>query len=224
MPRVSDMIYSKYISKNDVQVPIVCTIRGVMLDSPGQGRGQEEPRWLMAFAELRKMLRLNNTTLRQLEHALGDDSNAWIGHRVRLFVDPTVTMAGQVVGGVRMQISKRAAPPAGAGWPGTGQPAQGAPAPRFDPMTGQPLAAAPVAPRPLFDPMTGQPLTAAGGTAGAAPPRPLVQSPQGWAPASAAPLPDFEEGETFPPDQHPNAPGNNAAGAPEYEFDDDIPF
>lgn len=192
MPRVSDMIYSKYISKNDVETPIICTIRGVMLDSGGNRA--EEPRWLMAFHELRKMLRLNNTTLRQLEATLGENSDAWIGARVRLYVDPTVTMAGQVVGGVRMQIGKRAAVGGAA-----------APAPRFDPQTGQPLQAPQTAPVPRFDPMTGQPLTTAAPSAPATSPGPRE--------------PEWNQGEVLPPTGH-----SSSALADSYEFDDEIPF
>jgi hypothetical protein len=152
MPKVSQMIVSKFIAHVDVEPPVVVTVRTLSLERVGR-EGDDEQRWIMWFNELKKGLRLNVTTLRIFEAAYGDDSDRWIGRRVQLYWDPTVQFGGKLVGGVRVRLSRAAAggvaaavaTPAGA---------------RFDPMTGKPLAA-PAQPQARFDPMTGKPLTGA---------------------------------------------------------------
>lgn len=186
MPKVSQMIVSKFIAHVDVDPPVAVTVRTLSLERVGR-EGDDEQRWIMWFNELKKGLRLNVTTLRIFEAAYGDDSDRWIGRRVQLYWDPTVQFGGKLVGGVRVRLSRAAvggvaaalSVPAGA---------------RFDPMTGQPLAA-PAAAQPRFDPMTGLPLT------GAATPAPA---------AGPAEFVDTRTGEV-------------ATGI-DPEFDDDIPF
>jgi hypothetical protein len=153
MPNFRTMRQSKYLSKEELATPVRVTIRNIQRDSfNNQGAGQQTA-WVMYFNEMPKGLKLNNTNLDILAAAFGEESDHWIGRAVRLYVDRTVRMAGQIVGGIRIQAPKAAmgGPVPAAGWPGTGAPA-GA---RFDPMTGAPLQTQPVA---RFDPMTGAPL------------------------------------------------------------------
>lgn len=125
MPMVSQMLISKFLSKADVQVPLVLHIRGVSLD---QGRGNEEPKWLLHFHEHRKAMKLANITLRYLEQTLGPNSDGWINKKVQVYVDPQVMMAGQMVGGVRLRVAKSQAMP-----PGGLPPMAGAPTPGYRP-------------------------------------------------------------------------------------------
>lgn len=178
MPHISQMIVSKYFSKGDVQAaPLIVTIRGLQLETFGSGPNAEQ-RWILYFQEHAKGLKLNNTNLKLLGAGLGENSDGWIGKRIKLWLDPSVQMAGQMVGGVRIQLSRSNQPPP-AGWP-----AAGAAQPRFDPMTGQPVAqpAAPAGAR--FDPMTGRPLGAVDTATGE-----IQQPAAGGAPAD----PDFDD-------------------------------
>lgn len=174
MTNTAQMIQSKYLSKADVPVPVIATIKGVSLEhfNNQQGREGKDSAWLLWFAELPKGLKLNNTNIRILEAGFGPETDLWAGKRVKVYVDMTIQMAGQTVGGIRLQtptvpavaLTAGAVPiPPGARFdPVTGQPlAQAAPAaPRFDPMTGLPLAAgAPGKPNP-FLPGAGQPVPA----------------------------------------------------------------
>jgi len=149
MPQVSQMIFSKYISQADVPAPRVVTIRAVSLENMSRRPDNPEQRWVMWFHEMPKCLKLNNTTLRFLEKMLGNNSDAWIGRRVQLYVDPSVTFGGQMVGGVRMRVGKAAGAPQ--------IPGQATAPARFDPYTGQPITT-PQAPPPRFDPYTGKPI------------------------------------------------------------------
>lgn len=145
MPNVSDMIQSKFLSKADVPVPLIATIKGVSLEKFNQQRASDkDSAWILWFAELPKGLKLNTTNIRILEAGFGGNSDMWTGKRVKVYVDMSIQMAGQTVGGIRLKCPEVPAIPAGA---------------RFDPLTGQPLTqAAPAGAR--FDPMTGLPLSA----------------------------------------------------------------
>ena len=111
MPKVSDMVQSKYLRKEDIEDDTPATIRGVKLEDLGQ-EGQKEQRWIIYFKEQPKGMVLNVTTIRVLESAYGDDTDTWIGKRVLLYVDPNVSFQGRVVGGLRLRVPRpqKAAP------------------------------------------------------------------------------------------------------------------
>lgn len=205
MPHVSQMMVAKYLNKNDFfHGPVKATIRGVAQDMPRPG-STEEQKWLMYFHELKKALKLNNTTLKYLETTLGPQSDVWIGKLVILYVDPTVQMAGQVVGGVRLRVAKSSLP---------GAAAAAAVQARFDPLTGQPLAQPTAAPVARFDPMTGQPIQppiAAQIGAGAGSATTFAISPPAGTPGGYV---DATTGEHVSPSDFTRDP----------DFDDDIPF
>jgi hypothetical protein len=194
MPHVSEMIVSKFIGHAEVQVPVAVTIRTVSLENVARQGAEEEQRWIMWFAEMRKGLRLNVTNLRILEAAFGDRSEGWVGKRIQLYWDPTVQFGGKLVGGVRFRVGRAAA----------GHPVSAPAGARFDPMTGKPLTPQTPAlpPQARFDPMTGLPLAQ---TAAAAP-----------GPAPAGVDPATGEFQPFPP-------ASAYAGDPEFQ-DDDFPF
>lgn len=113
MPKVSDMIQSKFLRKEDFDEDRVMTIRGVKLeDMPGDD-GQQK--WVLYFREEAKGMALNVTTIRVLEKAFGDDSDQWVGKKVKVYVDPNVSFGGRVVGGLRLMppknVAGRAPPP-----------------------------------------------------------------------------------------------------------------
>lgn len=189
MPKVSQMIISKFIAHADVEPPVVVTVRTLSLEKVGRDDDSEQ-RWIMWFNELKKGMRLNVTTLRIFEAAYGDDSDRWIGRRVQLYWDPTVQFGGKLVGGVRVRLSRAAAGgvaaalsvPAGA---------------RFDPMTGKPLGApAPAGAR--FDPMTGAPLIAgAAASPATAAPAEFVDASTGEITATTGIDPEFDDDSPF---------------------------
>lgn len=104
MPKVSEMISSKFLRKEDIEDDIVVTAKHVALeDMPGD---DGEKRWVLSFRELSKGLVLNTTTIRTLEKAYGGDTDGWVGKKVTLYVDPNVSFRGQVVGGLRLRPVK----------------------------------------------------------------------------------------------------------------------
>jgi hypothetical protein len=109
MPKVSDMIVSKFLRKEDFEEDRVMTIRGVKLeDMPGDDGTQK---WVLYFREDQKGMALNVTSIRVLEKAFGDDSDMWVGKKVKVYVDPNVSFGGRVVGGLRLMPPKTAKAP-----------------------------------------------------------------------------------------------------------------
>jgi hypothetical protein len=120
VPKVSDMIQSKFLRKEDFDEDRILTIKGVTLEvMPGDAGDQK---WVLYFREEAKGMALNVTTIRVLEQAFGDDSDHWIGNKVKVYVDPNVSFGGKVVGGLRLRTPKQGpkpqpavAPPASTG-------------------------------------------------------------------------------------------------------------
>lgn len=107
MPKVSEMIQSKFLRKEDFDEDRVMTIRTVKLeDMPGDD-GQQK--WVLYFREEAKGMALNVTTIRVLENAFGDDSDEWMGKKVKVYVDPNVSFGGKVVGGLRLMPPRKQA-------------------------------------------------------------------------------------------------------------------
>jgi hypothetical protein len=105
MPRVSEMIVSKFLKKEDFDDDRVCTIKGVKLeDMPGDSG---EQKWVLYFREEQKGMVMNLTTIRVLEQAFGDDTDHWVGNKVMVYVDPNVSFGGKVVGGLRLRTPKK---------------------------------------------------------------------------------------------------------------------
>ena len=111
MPKVSEMIISKFLRKEDCEDEIVVTMKTVKLeDMPGDGN---EQRWALYFRELEKAMVLNTTTIRVLEKTFGPDSDDWVGKKVVLYTDLTVAFKGQIVGGLRLRPSNDQRNPVG---------------------------------------------------------------------------------------------------------------
>ena len=106
--KTSDMIQSKYLKKDDFSQPTVMTIKGCTMEDVGQG----DTRWILWMHERQKGLVLNVTKIRQLEASYGQDTDYWLGKKVKLSHDPTVMYAGKIVGGIKLVTSNAPAAPA----------------------------------------------------------------------------------------------------------------
>jgi hypothetical protein len=104
------MIVSKFLRKEDFEEDTVCTIKQVHLEDMQGDKGEQ--RWVLYFRERDKGMVLNVTSIRVLEQAFGDDSDMWIGNKVKVYVDPNVSFQGKVVGGLRLMPPRKGAKPA----------------------------------------------------------------------------------------------------------------
>jgi hypothetical protein len=99
--KVSQMIKSKFLRKDDIEDDTPATIKKLSLeDMPGDSGDQ---RFVLFFKGQDKGMVLNTTTIRMLEKAFGDESDDWVGKSVIIYVDPNVSYKGQVVGGLRLR-------------------------------------------------------------------------------------------------------------------------
>jgi hypothetical protein len=98
--KTSQMIQSKFLKKEDFPQPEVLTIKDCSLEEVGKA----DTRWVLFFKEKAKGVVLNVTKIKQLEAAYGDDTDDWVGKKVKLSHDPTVMMGTQQVGGIKMQL------------------------------------------------------------------------------------------------------------------------
>lgn len=107
MPKVKDMIVSKFLRKEDFDEDRVMTIKSCSLeDMPGD---QGDQKWVLFFREEQKGMALNITSIRVLEQAFGDDTDHWVGNKVKVYVDPNVSFQGKIVGGLRLMPPRKKA-------------------------------------------------------------------------------------------------------------------
>ena len=211
--KVSQMIVSKYLKKEDFERPAVLTIRGVAIEEVGRG----ETEWVMYFNECVKGLVLKTTKIRQLGAGFGDDSDMWVGKKIRLFHDPSVMFGPAVVGGIGMQLPAAAAAKlqAQTTMRPAGHAAQPAPSGPAFPANPQPAAAAPPEQPPA------QPHTAA---AAQAQPQPAANGATGGTWAATASAPALPAGH----DDFGELPPTAAVGAghsqPDPDFDPEVGF
>jgi len=96
---------SKFLKKEDFPTPQVLTIKSATVEEVAKG----DAKLCIWFNEAVKPLTLNNTKRNLLIATYGDDTDQWIGRKVRLSNDPTVMYGGQPVGGIKLECSKSAA-------------------------------------------------------------------------------------------------------------------
>jgi len=102
----------KFLSKEDVETPILVTITEVRQDDVSMENEPSKMKWTMGFKENDKRLVLNNTNISLLGGFLGDDTDQWHNRQIVLFNDPTVMFGGKAVGGIRVRLPKQQAAPA----------------------------------------------------------------------------------------------------------------
>lgn len=94
---------SQWLSKEDVQVPIMLAIKSVTFATV-QDNGRDTDKPTMNFIGNHKPLLLNNTNWMVIEAAFGEESDHWIGKTVEAYFDPNVMFGKDRVGGVRLRI------------------------------------------------------------------------------------------------------------------------
>lgn len=71
---------------------------------PGTKRNEE--RFVVFFEECKPMI-LNKVNRESAEKAIGtDEGDKWKGHKIAIYYDPSVKMAGRIVGGLRVRPYK----------------------------------------------------------------------------------------------------------------------
>ncbi len=72
-----------------------------------------ENKWCLTFSESDKPLVLNMTNIQLCERIFGsDDTDHWLKKKLVLYVDPNVSYAGKLTGGIRVRAPKPGSVPA----------------------------------------------------------------------------------------------------------------
>ena len=104
MPRVNDMIESKYLKQADVPDPVIVTVGKIGRVNIAKEGEKEQLKWAIRFEEFEKPMLLNSTNIKLLEKFLGsDDTDQWKGKEIVLFTDENVSFGGEIVGGLRFK-------------------------------------------------------------------------------------------------------------------------
>ena len=113
MPRLTDMIESKFIKKDDVDPAVLYTITKCVQHDVSLENEPQRLKWCLEFAETDKPLVLNVTNMRLCESIyMSDNTDDWIGKPLVLYNDPSIMYAGKITGGVRVRPPKNQAPAA----------------------------------------------------------------------------------------------------------------
>ena len=113
MPRINDMVESKFLKKSDVDPAVLWTVAAATQHDVSMENQPEEMKWCLEFEESSKPMVLNVTNMRLIESITGsDDTDDWIGKKVVLYDDPSIMYAGKVTGGIRVRAPKGQQPQA----------------------------------------------------------------------------------------------------------------
>jgi hypothetical protein len=92
---------NKYLKAEELDEDIVVTIRGVKVETLGQGKDAEE-KPVVYFKELPKGLALNKTNATTIKTLYGPETDDWKGQRITLFATE-VDFQGRQVMAIRVR-------------------------------------------------------------------------------------------------------------------------
>lgn len=112
MPRIAEMIESKFLKKEDVDPPVLVTIDRVAQNNVAMQGADPEMKWCLYFVELDKPMVLNSTNIHLAGAACAsDDTDNWLGKQIVLYNDPNVSFGGKLTGGIRIRAQRKAQEP-----------------------------------------------------------------------------------------------------------------
>lgn len=114
MPRIGEMIESKFLKKEDVggERGVLVTISDIQQANVAMPGADPEMKWTLRFMELDKPMVLNSTNIHMCAKACGsENTDDWMGKKVVLYEDPNVSFGGKLVGGIRLRAPKTQAAP-----------------------------------------------------------------------------------------------------------------
>lgn len=110
MPSVSDLKTSKYLTKHDVDPPILVTIKSYKKMNVAADGNDPDLKYVFYFNEVEKPLVLNVTNGNIIASIAGsDDFDHWLGVKIVLLNDPTISFGGKMTGGIRVRAPKKSA-------------------------------------------------------------------------------------------------------------------
>lgn len=110
MPKVGELIQSKYLKRSDVLAPVLATITRIDQVDVSMENKPPEMKYAMSFQQFNKPMILNVTNIQALMEAFNstDDTDLtdWQGRQIVVYDDPSIMFGGKKVGGVRLRAPK----------------------------------------------------------------------------------------------------------------------
>ncbi len=104
---VNDLKSSKFLTKHNVEPPVLVTIKACEEMDVSMESQAAELKWTLTFNELEKPMVLNSTNGQLIAAIAGSgESEDWIGRKIVLYNDKTVSFGGQITGGIRVRAPK----------------------------------------------------------------------------------------------------------------------
>ena len=102
---------SKYLKSEDIVKPVKVTVADCVMEEVSQGEGKpKESRAILVFHPVpflpnreRTAMVLNATNANTMKGAFGNDTDAWIGQQIGVYVDPNIAFGGKIVAGLRIK-------------------------------------------------------------------------------------------------------------------------
>lgn len=113
MPNISVLKSSKFLTKGDVEPPVLVTITSCTEMNVAKEGAPEEFKWVLHFAETEKPMVLNSTNGQIIAGFTGsDNTDDWTNRKIVLYHDPNVSFGGKLIGGIRARAPKNLQPAA----------------------------------------------------------------------------------------------------------------
>ena len=108
MPNIGDLKESRFVTQQEVDPPVLVTIKGYDQVNVAKEGADPEYRWVLRFNELDKPFTLNSTNGQIIAAITGsEDFDDWKGKHIVLYRDRTISFGGRVVGGIRVRAPKQ---------------------------------------------------------------------------------------------------------------------
>lgn len=110
---ISALKQSKFLTRHDVGNGVLVTIKSLYQTNVSKEGAPEELRWALEFEEIDKPLICNSTNGQIISQIVkSEETDDWVGHKIVLYDDPTVSFGGKLTGGIRVRAPKGQAKPA----------------------------------------------------------------------------------------------------------------
>lgn len=104
---ISQLKQSRFLTRGDVGQGILVTIREIFQDNVAKEGAPEELRWCLQFDEHEKPMVLNSTNGQLIAGITkSEDTDHWVGHKIVLYDDPSISFGGKLVGGIRVRAPR----------------------------------------------------------------------------------------------------------------------
>ena len=102
MPHISQLRESRFLKKEDCGPGILVTIRECSQQNVAKEGVEPEMKWCLHFDEVDKPMVLNSTNAQVIAIVCqSEETEAWVGKKIVLYSDPSISFGGKLVGGIR---------------------------------------------------------------------------------------------------------------------------